>query len=144
MSLGLLLFATLPLLGADFTHRNTREPLTISYRRLRHEVPREAWRAFEKAVPCMKANNVECAIRYLEEVVRVDPGLFEGHLNLAAQYLKLRQPEKALEHAERALAIDPGSADAMSNLASARLQLKDFAGAEQAACWRASCSGWRA
>jgi tetratricopeptide (TPR) repeat protein len=133
VKLGLLLFATLPLFGADFVHRTSREPLTISYRRLGHEVPREARRAFDKAVPCMKANNVECAVRYLQEVVRLDPGLYEGHLNLAAQYLKLRQPEAALAHAERALAIDPGSADAMSNLSSARLQMKDFAGAEEAA-----------
>jgi hypothetical protein len=62
--------------------RPATSPGIISVRRLRHKVPREARKAYERASKAVQSNELEKAVGELERTVTLDPDFEEAHSDL--------------------------------------------------------------
>jgi tetratricopeptide (TPR) repeat protein len=105
----------------------------VSARRLRHKVPKEASREFNRAVEDRQQGDLPHAEQHLEAAVRLDPEYAEAWVNLGAIRARNRDYSGAAKAFEAAANADPGCAMAHHNLAFAYLHLRRPADAEREA-----------
>ena len=106
---------------------------TVSLRRLRVSVPKQAVKEFRASVKAIESGGCGQAIAHLKRALEIEPQFFEAHNNLGSCYMKGKQSELALASFAEAHALDAGSAVLESNLAAALLALRRHAEAEDAA-----------
>jgi tetratricopeptide (TPR) repeat protein len=105
------LASTLKALGKD---KESAEQLTIARR-----YDASLWvERFQKGVEYGRQGNPEQAITEFQEVVRLQPDLMEGHLNLAIALASLNRIQDALAEFQQVLRLDPNNAQAANYLKS--------------------------
>jgi tetratricopeptide (TPR) repeat protein len=82
---------------------------TVSAAQLKHKVPREAQKAFNRAWELSRAGKHELAARELEKAVTRDAEYIHAHNNLGIEYTQLGRFGEAAAELERAIALDPNS-----------------------------------
>jgi tetratricopeptide (TPR) repeat protein len=105
----------------------------ISAARLRHKVPSNARKEFEKGMVAAHKNDSAAAIGHLAKATELDPGYMEAHNNLGIQHLKAQANETALEYFQKATGLDPGAPEPHSNLALTLIRMARYSEAETAA-----------
>ncbi len=106
---------------------------TVSLAQLRHKVPKEARKQFEKAAKATQKGRTDEAIVLLQKALEIDPDYMEAHVNLAARLMHKGQVDAAVPHLEQAIKLDPASAPAYLNLGIAFLYQGKVKDAERAA-----------
>lgn len=104
---------------------------TISVARLRHKVPSQARREFDKARAAEHKGDSHAAIAHLEKAVGIDPAFMEAYNNLGVRHLLLNQFEQAIAQFQWALTLDPTAALLHANLGVALISADRFAEAEK-------------
>jgi Tfp pilus assembly protein PilF len=103
---------------------------TISVRQLRHKIPREAAREFQRAVKLSQAGEHAKAATELEAAVRRDPELSSAEDRLGIEYLYLGRWDDAELAFRRTVDLEPSWWLAHYNLALLLYSKGDFGGAE--------------
>jgi hypothetical protein len=106
---------------------------TVSASRLRHQVPKPAYRAFAQAVRDSESGDHGKAMVNLRKAIELDPNYVEARTNLGVEYLRLGDPQSAVDEFRRSIAAGGSSGIEYSNLGYAHLVLKQYAEAEDAA-----------
>lgn len=83
---------------------------------------RQADAAFRAGYTAFGRNDLPTALRDFDEVVKLAPGLEEGHSALGAVLVQLGQYRRAIVELKRSLALKPGDSSALTNLAMAYAQ----------------------
>jgi Flp pilus assembly protein TadD len=86
---------------------------TVSAKRLRHQVPKAARQAYDRALGSRDAGK---AANELENAVRIDPDFAEAHHALGVIYTRQRRPEAVAEF-RRTIELAPEESLPYSNLA---------------------------
>jgi tetratricopeptide (TPR) repeat protein len=92
---------------------------TVSAERLRNPMPAKVLKGMMEAQRLSESGSFEAAAEKLRDLVRRHPGIWEAHLNLGVQDLRLGYVEKALRSFLRARELQPRSALAAINAAAA-------------------------
>lgn len=79
----------------------------VTFGRLRHKVPREARRSFDRAVEFVRRDQPERAAEALKAAIRYDPGFAEAHGELGVQYARLVRVEEAEAEFKEAIRLNP-------------------------------------
>lgn len=79
--------------------------------------------AFLRGVEAFNAGNWEEAARGFEESVELAPEVVDGHVNLAATYMRLGREEDALRELEKVTELAPDSFEGLSQLAATYAQM---------------------
>jgi tetratricopeptide (TPR) repeat protein len=82
-------------------------PGITSVRRLRHKVPKEAKKAYERANQAARSNELAKAIGELERTVILDPEFGDAHSDLGAGYIHLGRYLEAERETQRAIILIP-------------------------------------
>jgi tetratricopeptide (TPR) repeat protein len=82
-----------------------------------------------RAVAAMQAENYELALRFLDDLVRLDPGFAEGWNKRATVYFLLEEYGRSVADIERTLALEPRHFGALSGLGMILERLGDKKGA---------------
>lgn len=106
---------------------------SVSVAQLRHKIPREARRLFERAYRISKKGDHAGAAVELEQAIGRDPEFAEAYTNLGVEYGQLGRLDAAAAMLRRSLDLDPNSSMGHYNLAVALFRVGDLAGAEQSA-----------
>lgn len=106
---------------------------TVSAARLRHKVPKNAMKAYDRGVKFSGKGDVLRATQELERAVTLDPEFAEAYNDLGVAYVRLARFRPAEAAFERAVALDPESSLAASNLAWVLFELRKLPEAERSA-----------
>jgi tetratricopeptide (TPR) repeat protein len=109
---------------------------TVSAGSLQHRVPKEARKAYERALKTAKRDgrpDVEAAAVDLQRSITIDPEFTEALGRLGFVYFRLTRFGEAAAAYRRAIALHPESAVWHSELGWALFGLKDDAGAQECA-----------
>lgn len=106
---------------------------SISVERLRHKVPKEAWKSFSRASRFSKNGDHAGAVAELQMAIRYDPRFTDAYNLLGAEYGQMGRIEEAAATLRQSIKLDPHSSVAHCGLALARFQLGDLTGAELSA-----------
>jgi len=87
--------------------RPATNPGVTSVRSLRHKVPKEAKKAYERANKAARSNQLANAIDELERAVALDPEFGEAHTDLGARYAQLGRYQDAGRETQRAITLMP-------------------------------------
>jgi len=87
---------------------------TVSVKRLRHKVPKDARKAYDQA---LKMKNLEKAALELERAITLDPEFGDAHCDLGVAYTRLGLLSQAAAEFRRAIELLPEEAIPYSNLA---------------------------
>ena len=90
---------------------------------LRHRVPQEARKAFDKADRLSRSGKTEAAAIELEHAIGRDPDFAEAHGDLGVQYARLGRYELAVAELRRTIALMPEVALPYANLSWVLLQI---------------------
>ncbi len=82
-----------------------------------------------RAVAAMQAQDYELALRFLDDLVRLDPGFAEGWNKRATVYFLLQEYGRSVADIERTLALEPRHFGALSGLGMILERLGDKKGA---------------
>jgi tetratricopeptide (TPR) repeat protein len=102
----------------------------ISVARLRHKIPKQAKKAFDKSVDLREKGDIEGSLEQLKRATELDSEYMEAFNNLGARYLQLGQSEKALAAFQRALELDPSAALVQTNIGAALMAMGQMKEAE--------------
>jgi tetratricopeptide (TPR) repeat protein len=105
----------------------------ISVARLRHKIPKEAKRAYERARKFVKAGDHPKAVVELEAAVALDPEFADAHTQLGLEYVQLGRLTDARASLQRAFAVDPDTWRHPFNLGLVLYHLGDYSAAEELA-----------
>ncbi len=97
--------------------REQRRAGLVSAAHLKHKVPREATKAFQRALALSHAGEHRKAEEELERAIHLDPDFAEAHANLAIEYASTGSYPLAEAHFRRSIELDPASSTAYCNLA---------------------------
>jgi Flp pilus assembly protein TadD len=104
---------------------------TVSARELRHAVPKEARKAYDRGLKLSAAGDFPGAARELEQAVVRDPEYAAAQGDLGVTYLRMERLAEAEPHLRRAAELDPSSSAGQSNLAAEQFLLGDPEAAER-------------
>ena len=110
-------------LGAELDQRGDREGAKASYLRALQADPDSADAHSNLAFWHLRAAMLDQALAHADEVVRLRPSLFEGHLARGRALAGLQRHEEAIESFRRALALNPSLREARAGLGSELLWL---------------------
>jgi tetratricopeptide (TPR) repeat protein len=96
--------------------RPATNPGVTSVRSLRHKVPKEAKKAYERANKAARSNQLTKTIGELERAVALDPEFGEAHTDLGARYAQSGRYQDAERETQRALTLMPEDWIPYSNL----------------------------
>ena len=105
-----------PALAPSPVPRPSSSPGITSVRRLRHKVPREAKKAYERANKAGRSNDLTKAIGELERTVALDPEFGEAHSDLGTRYAQLGRYPDAERETQRAITLIPEDWIPFSNM----------------------------
>jgi tetratricopeptide (TPR) repeat protein len=109
---------------------------TVSTARLQHRVPKEARKAYDRALKTARRGgrpDVEAAARDLEHAIAIDPEFTDAHGQLGFVYFRMARFGDAAAAYRRAIVLDPEFPRWHSELGWALFALSDDAGAQEAA-----------
>lgn len=89
----------------------------VSAAHLRHKVPKEATKAFQRALTLSHAGEHRKAEEELERAIHLDPDFAEAHANLGIEYASTGSYQLAEAHFRRSIELDSASSTAYCNLA---------------------------
>lgn len=81
---------------------------------------------YERALPCLDANDTKTARALYEHALVLEPGNAQGHIGLASCAMQENDLDGATKGYLRALELDPRSASAHVGLGSAHYQRREF------------------
>jgi len=96
--------------------RPATNPGITSVRSLRHKVPKEARKAYERANKAARSNQLAKAIDELERTVALDPEFGDAHTDLGARYAQLGRYQDAERETQLAIMLMPEDWIAYSNM----------------------------
>jgi tetratricopeptide (TPR) repeat protein len=96
-------------------------------------VPPKAILEFQRSQRAYRSGDVRGSTRHLEKALRIYPNYLEGHNDLGAQYLELKEYEKGVAEFQKAIQIDPHVVQPFNNLGVAFFLTQRYAEAEEAA-----------
>jgi tetratricopeptide (TPR) repeat protein len=102
----------------------------VSVSRLKHKIPKQARKAFEKSVQLSEKGDDEAALNYLKKATEIDPEYMEAFNNLGARYMKLGEHQQALTAFRRAMELDPSATLVQINTGAALMAVGDMSEAE--------------
>jgi tetratricopeptide (TPR) repeat protein len=103
---------------------------TISAARLRHKIPKEAKRAYDRARKFVNAADHQKAAVELEAAVALDPEFADAHTQLGLEYAKLGRLTEARTSLQRAFEVDPDTWSHPFNLGLVLYLMGDYSAAE--------------
>ena len=109
---------------------------TVSAARLQHRIPKEARKAYERALETAKRDrrpDVEAAAGDLERAITIDPEFSEAHGQLGSIYFRMARFGEAAAAYRRATALHPEFARWHAELGWALFGLRNDAGAQECA-----------
>jgi len=106
---------------------------TVTIASLRHNVPKAAKKAFDRAGNFLDKGDARRAAEELEKAVALDPDYADAHSDLSVAYVELGRPQDAEAEIRRALELDPYLSVAHSNLGWVLFGRRNFTEAEQSA-----------
>jgi tetratricopeptide (TPR) repeat protein len=89
----------------------------VSVNSLRHRIPKEARRAFERALRLTERADAEGAVKELDKAIELDPDFAAAHHNLGVQYAWLGRYQEAEAQFRRTIELMPESPVGHANLA---------------------------
>lgn len=104
----------------------------VSLSALRPKPPKKAMRLFDQAAELSQRGGHAEAAEKLREVLRLHPAFAEAHINLGAQYSRMRQPAAALEEFEKARLLGIHTAPLWTNIATAHVEMQNLPAAQVA------------
>jgi tetratricopeptide (TPR) repeat protein len=104
---------------------------TISVRQLRHKIPKDAARDFQRAIKLSRAGEHQKAVAELEAAMRLDPELYSAADRMGAEYIYLGRWDKAEMAFRRTTDLEPSWWMGHYNLALALYRRGDLGGAEK-------------
>jgi tetratricopeptide (TPR) repeat protein len=110
-----------------------RDPIgqIISVRQLRHKIPKDAARRFQRAIKLSRAGEHAKAVTELEAAIRLDPELDSAEDRLGAEYVYLGRWDEAELAFRRTTELEPSWWMGHYNLALALYRRGDLSGAEE-------------
>jgi tetratricopeptide (TPR) repeat protein len=99
----------------------------VSATHLRHQVPKAARQAYQKAARTQDARK---AVKDLENAVKIDPDFAEAHADLGVAYSRLEMYPEAVSELQRAVELIPGEPILYANLAWVLFEMGQRAEAE--------------
>jgi tetratricopeptide (TPR) repeat protein len=118
-------------LSVEGTPRITAEGISAS--RLKHAVPREARKAYSKALHFASRNDPARAMEELDRALSMDSDFFDAQNLAGIEKSLLGDHAAATAHFGRALSLDPNSPLVYYNLTVASVRKGDFTAAERTA-----------
>lgn len=106
---------------------------TVSVAQLRHRIPSNAMKAYNKALKASRKKDADAAIAYLEKAVAADPEFIQAQTDLGRFYIQKHQPEKVLAAFREVLKLDPHSEVAYAGSSVADFWLTRYSDAEESA-----------
>lgn len=113
--------------------RNYEAAGVVSAARLRHKVPKEAQKAYDRATKFAKQKKNEETIRALEDAVALDPEFANAYNNLGVWYFFAGRADDAEAALRRAIALDAAFSSAYINLGVVAFSRGDLMEAERLA-----------
>jgi len=114
---------------------------TVSVAQLKHKVPKQARKEFNKAEALFEKKDVEGSLEHLRRATELDPEYLEAQNNLGSRLLYSGKAAEALSTFQQAAKLDPSSAKVQTNIAVTMLELKQFEEAEHVARRAADMQG---
>ena len=98
----------------------------VDVRQLKAEIPKQAFKEYEKAVQEIKDHNTKRAIERLEKSIKLAPDFYNAHLGLAQEYRKTDRLDAAAQELTRASALNPREATPLIQLGEIYLEKNNF------------------
>lgn len=106
---------------------------SVSVYQLRHNPPKKAKKAVEKALKFSAEKRFDQAIAELQKAISIDPEFTVAYNNLGVQYMRMGNSQKAAEAFRKSVNLDPANAMSLANLAVATARIGQMSDAEQMA-----------
>jgi Tfp pilus assembly protein PilF len=87
----------------------TAEEETVSVDTLRRKLPKDAVKAYDKALEEQRKGKAKEAISGFQKSIRLAPDFFEAHLQLALQYQRAGDSGEAMKSLEKAVELNPAT-----------------------------------
>jgi len=83
------------------------------------------------AAVCDEVNKPEDTLKYLRQVIEIDPNFAPAYVNIGYKFQQMEQFDKSIEFFDKAITLDPKGALGYSNRSFSKLKTEDYQGAMQ-------------